>query len=307
MLLKFAIKDFLADREFRNLRPDTVTSYRYTLDGFHDYCIKNSVVDTSGVTPATIKGYLLHCKKECANNPTSMNHKLRNLRVFFGYLESIEIITSKHNPSTKVDYLKADVQIEAFTEDHIRKMLGYYQRLKRRGSEFFAFRDYAIIITLLSTGMRIGELCNMKWSDIDTLNDVIKLRGKKRDQSTIPMVDKLKRELQEYHLFVDNIFGKSCEYVFTNKYNQHLTPNAAKHIFQRLAEVMNFKDVRLSAHTFRHTFAVNMVMAGADAFTVQKLLRHSTLTMTLRYVHLYGQQLAEKNNKYNPLNTMKID
>lgn len=285
MLLKFAVKDFMDDREFRNLRPDALTSYRYTLQGFHDYCTKNEIVDTSDTTAATVKGYLMFCKKHSGNNSTTINHKLRNLRVFFGYLESIELFTKKSNPATKVDYLKEDIQIEVFTEDHIRKMLNYYQRMKRRGGEFFAYRDYAIVVTLLSSGMRLGELCNLKWSDIDFQNNIIRLNGKKRDQSAIPIVEKLNHELREYRLFAGSIFENPNDFVFTNKYNQQLTPNAAKHIFRSLAEVMNFKEVRLSAHTFRHT----------------------TLTMTMRYVNLYGQQLADKNNQYNPLNTMKID
>ena len=179
--------------------------------------------------------------------------------------------------------------------------------MKKRGHEFFAYRDYTMIITLLSTGIRLGELCNLKWQDVDFKNDVIVLYGKKRSQSAIPMVDKLKSELAEYKVYVEAVFEETNEYVFTNRFNKPLSPDGAKNVFKTLRHAMNFKDVRLSAHTFRHTFAINMVMAGADAFTVQKLLRHTTLTMTMRYVHLYGQQLAEKNNKYNPLNTMRIE
>lgn len=307
MLLKFAIKEFLNDREYRNLRSASISSYKITLDEFHRFCVDKGIQDTSDVKTTHLKDYLLHCKRKGLNNPTSMNHKLRNLRVFFGYMVTIEDLTSKENPATKVDYVKEDIEIEVFTEEHIRKMLSYYQRMKKRGTEFFAYRDYTMIITLLSTGMRLGELCNLKWQDIDFKNNVIILYGKKRSQSSIPMVDKLRSELAEYKAYVESVFESACDHVFTNRFNKPLSPDGAKNVFKTLRQAMNFKDVRLSAHTFRHTFAVNMVMAGADAFTVQTLLRHTTLTMTMRYVHLYGQQLAEKNNKYNPLNTMKID
>jgi integrase/recombinase XerD len=79
-----------------------------------------------------------------------------------------------------------------------------------------------------------------------------------------------------------------------------------KCIFKRLKKVMDFNGVRLSAHTFRHTFAVRMVKAGADAFTVQKMLRHTALSMTMRYVNLYGTALKEQNDKFNPLNAIEL-
>lgn len=307
MLLKFAIKDFLDDAEFRNLRPVSIKSYKYTLEQFHQFCVEQGVTDTSEVTVAIVKKYLLWCKKQGTNNPTSLNHKLRNLRVFFNYLISIDVITSKQNPATKVDYQKEDVEIQFFTEEHIRKMLGYYRRLKRRGGELYAYRNHTIIITLLSTGMRLGDLCNLKWSDIDFHNGSILLVGKARRQTAIPAVDKLLTELAEYKVYLETVFEEPSDYVFVNRFNKPLTPDGVKNIFKVLRKAMNFKDVRLSAHTFRHTFAINLVLAGADAFTVQTLLRHSTLNMTMRYVNLYGQHLADKNDKYNPLNNMKLD
>ena len=220
MLLKFAIKDFFDDAEFRNLRPESIKSYHYTLHAFHEFCVKEGVVDTRDITASVIRAYLLHCKNDRNNSPVSLNHKLRNLKALCNYLESIELYTSKTNPTKKVSFIKEDVKIQPFEEHHVKKMLAYYQRQKRRGGEFHAYRNYAIIITLLSTGMRAGELCNMRWQDIDWQRELIALDGKKREQSTIPIVGKLKQELAEYHMFVDSIFDQPCEYVFTNMYNK---------------------------------------------------------------------------------------
>ncbi len=69
---------------------------------------------------------------------------------------------------------------------------------------------------------------------------------------------------------------------------------------------MGFHGVRLSAHTFRHTFAVRMVKAGADAFTVQRMLRHTALSMTMRYVNLFGTALKDQNDKFNPFNSLDL-
>jgi integrase/recombinase XerD len=305
MLLKFSIKDFIEDREFNNLSPKTISSYNATLQEFQNY-VSEKVVDVADVTPSHIKSYLLYCKKDRGNNPTSINHKLHNLKIFFNYLEDIEVINSKNNPTKKIPYVKEDIKIETFTDYQIKQMLDYYRRLKHRDKGFYAYRDYSMIIFLLGTGCRLGELINLRWKDIDFLNYSITFYGKKREYSSIPMTEKLKKEMCEYKVFCEQTFDKLSDYVFTNQYNKQLTDNAVKCIFKRLKGIMNFKDVRLSCHTFRHTFAVNMIKNNCDIFTLQKMLRHSDLSMSKRYINLFGTALKEQNDKYNPLNGIEV-
>lgn len=301
MLLKFAVKDFLDDREFKNLSTATLSGYKFTLNEFHAYCVANGAIDVTEATPATLKGYLLHCQRERGNGPTSLNHKLGNLRIFFSYLEEIEAIDKKYNPARKVMPVKADVRIEVFTDLQIRQMLGYFQRMKSRDKTFYAYRDYTVIVTLLGTGVRLGELVNLRWDDVDLQNMTITVFGK-RQQSSVPVTVKLNKELCEYKLFVERFSKGLSEFVFTDSQGERLTENGVKCIFKRLKQIMNFKGVRLSAHTFRHSFAVRMIKAGADVFTVQKMLRHTDLSMTMRYVNLFGTALREQNDKFNPLN-----
>lgn len=69
---------------------------------------------------------------------------------------------------------------------------------------------------------------------------------------------------------------------------------------------MNFKDVRVSAHTFRHTFCHRLAMSGMSAFAIQKLMRHQNITVTMRYVAMWGNELREQNTRFNPLNDLDI-
>jgi len=306
LLLKFAIKDFKEDREFKNLSPKTIDGYIRTLNEFHNFCVENEIVNAEDVTASVVKSYLLYCQKKRKNNPVSINHKLHNLKIFFNYLAEIEVINEKRNPAQKIGFVKEEVKIDVFTDEQVKKMLQYYQRLKYRHQTFWAYRDYTIIITLLSTALRLGELCNLKWQDIDFQNKTITVTGKKRQQSSVPMTDKLKRELIEYKVFCEQQFEDLSDSVFTDRKNQPLSTNGVQCIFKRLKKVMNFKNTRVSAHTFRHYAAVKMIRAGADVFTVQKILRHQNLKMTMRYVNLFGTALAEQNDKYNPLNDLDI-
>jgi integrase/recombinase XerD len=85
MLLKFAIQDFLDDREFKNLSPATLFNYKELLKQFQIFCNENKIVNIQDITPNTVKKYLLQCQKG-GNKPSSINSKLRRLKAFFNYM-----------------------------------------------------------------------------------------------------------------------------------------------------------------------------------------------------------------------------
>lgn len=62
----------------------------------------------------------------------------------------------------------------------------------------------------------------------------------------------------------------------------------------------------VSAHTFRHTFCQRLAMSGMSAFAIQKLMRHQNISVTMKYVAMWGNELREQNDKYNPLNSLEI-
>ncbi|WP_313637977.1 tyrosine-type recombinase/integrase [Paenibacillus sp.] len=307
MLLKFAIKDYLEEKEYNNLSEQTVKTYAFTLNEFQEYCGKNGVLNVEDVTASIVKAYLFHCLKEKNNNATTRNGKFRRIKIFFNHLENEEMIEPKLNPVRKLSYVKEDVKIEAFTDHHINQLLNYLRRVKNRSIEFRSYRDYMLVVFLLGTGVRLGELVNLKWDDVSFINFTVTVCGKKREQSSIPVTEKLVKELAEYRMFCEQYFGKLSDYVFvsSNK-NKQMTVEGVKSLFRRLKEAMNFKNVRLSAHTFRHTFAHRMLMNGCDIFSLQKMLRHSNLSMTQKYLSIWGTALKEQNDKYNPLNSIEV-
>ncbi|PKG24363.1 tyrosine-type recombinase/integrase [Niallia nealsonii] len=306
MLLKFAIQDFKDDREFQNLSEQTIKTYQIILGEFQSFSAEKEVLNVEDITANIVKSYLLYCKKTKGNNPVTINTKIKNLKAFFNYMVMNDVITDKRNPMLKIEKIKTDTKIEVFTDNHIKQMLGYYRRLKGREKSFYAYRDHTIILTLLGTGIRLGELCNLTWEEVNLVKGTITVFGKNRMQASIPLTDKLIKELAEYKVFCQQYFNESSVHVFVNKDNKLMTTDAVKNMFKRLKTIMNFKDVRLSAHTFRHTFAHRFLMNGGDVFTLQKMLRHSNLKMTEKYLAIWGTALREQNEKYNPLNTLDI-
>lgn len=264
------MKDFKAEIKFANLSPRTIQSYMATMHEFQIFCSERELIDTRDIREATVKSYLMYCQKTRGNNVVTRNTKLHQLKIFFNYLQHEEIITEKENPIRKMKLAKEEVKIEVFQDEHIKQMLRYYRRLKARNKSFYAYRDHTIIVFLLGTGSRLGELINIRWNELDLVKQTVTLFVKACKQQTVPLTDKLVKELCEYKVYVERELGKTPEYVFTTRKGNQLTPNGIKLVFNRLKQGMNFSDVRLSAHTFAH----RCLMAGMDVFTLQRMLRN---------------------------------
>lgn len=303
MLLKFAYQDFLDDRKFNNTTPKNILNYEGLLGEFINYCHDNDIVNVEDITYNHVRQHLYDCQQR-GNKPSTINSKLLRIRAFLNYMVECEVI--KSNPAKKVKRQIEDVQINVFSDDQIRQMLNYYRRIKQRDKTYFAYRDYTIIVTILGTGSRRSEIINLQWSDVDFVNKNVSLIGKGRKKETVPITDKLAKELSAYQTFCKGYFGELGDFVFVGRNNKQMSSNAISQLFKNLQEKMNFRNVRVSCHTLRHTFCHRLAMSGMSAFAIQKLMRHSNISVTMRYVAMWGQELREQNDKYNPLNNLDV-
>lgn len=151
-----------------------------------------------------------------------------------------------------------------------------------------------IIVAILGTCIRRGEIIELKWSDVDFENQSLSVFGKSRRKESIPMTMKLTKELRAYQAFCKQKWGSENKYVFTKRDYTQLTENSLMLVFKYRKEKMNFIDVRVSPHTFRHTFCHRLAMSGMSAFAIQKLMRHQNITVTMKYVAMRGNEESVK-------------
>lgn len=306
MILKFAVKEFLDDRKFANLSLHTLRNYKRILTAFETYCISDeNIANLKEVTRGTIKGFLNYCRDK-GNSPETINGKLRVLKVFFNYAIAEDFISREVDLFRNIKFSKSDERIDVFTDKHVKQILHYFDR-QSRNKPFHAYRNKIAVITMLGTGMRRGELCNLRWVDVDFGNHLVTVFGKKRKAVSIPIAKKLRKELADYYVYVQSFFdGNPSQYVFCTMQKGQLSSETIGAVFKRLNKLFNFEDVRLSAHTFRHSFASRALKNGMDAITLQRMLRHETLQMTQRYVNMWGADLSDSNEKHNPLNDIDL-
>lgn len=299
MLLKFGFEDFIADRRFNNTTESTINTYKYMIKPFINYCIDNGAINVEDVTRNHLKNYLVECQQQ-NKKPHTINTIILRAKAFFNYL--VEEGVLKENIAKKIKTQKVDTKIDTFNDSQINQMLAFYRMQKKKHQSYSSYRNYLTILILLGTGIRRKEMILLKWSDVDFSNQTISVYGKNRKYETVFLTDKLMKEILAFKAFSNNVFKNENEFVFVTNKNLPFTINTIEYVFRELKQKMNFKNVRLSPHTFRHTFCHRLVMSGMSAFGIMRLMRHEHIQTTMRYVNLWGSELKQENDKHNPLN-----
>jgi len=159
-----------------------------------------------------------------------------------------------------------------------------------------------LILIAIRTGMRQGELKGLQWSSIDWDNRVVIVRHSRCDREKALGAPKsnrtrsipLDREVYE----VLRRRKQSTGYVFENKYDRPLHHSWLTYYLDKLCEQSGLR--RITWHTLRHTFATHLVMKGVPLNTVQELLGHSTIMMTMRYAHVAPSAKRQAIDLLNP-------
>lgn len=181
----------------------------------------------------------------------------------------------------------------------IDKMLSLIDRSTPEGE-----RNFSMLETLYSCGLRVSELVNLKITDLHLKDDYIKVTGKGNKERLVPIGNSAKKLINNYiknvrvHLKVKK---EAVDILYLNNRGNKLSRVMVFYIIKDLSEKAGIKKV-LSPHSFRHSFATHLVEGGADLRAVQEMLGHSSITTTEIYTHLDRQFLRENILSYHPRN-----
>lgn len=148
------------------------------------------------------------------------------------------------------------------------------------------WRDRVIIELFYSTGMRLSELINLKFQDIDFYEKSIKVLGKRNKERIIPLGNIAIEALRKYLLFFESEFGETKKYlpIFVTSKANKIYPKAVYKIVRKYLDMVTTIDKR-SPHVIRHTFATHLLNNGADINAIKEILGHSSLAATQVYTH----------------------
>lgn len=265
------LSDFLLDCEIKGLRPATIRGYKYKIEKY---------LSEYEITDADVKRFILD-SKEKGLHVESINSYLRAIRVFSSFCGN----------EVNIKLLKDDCPVkEIYSTEEIRKLIK-----KPKGKNFIEFRTWALICFLLGTGCRIGTVKEIRVEDVDLDAGCVFLSHlKNRKKQYYPLSKALVVVLKEYI----RVRGNEG-YLFCNSFGEQANDRTLQEQIRKYN--LNRGVKKTSCHLFRHTFAANYIMNGGDAFRLQKLLGHSTLDMTRKYVNIYGQEIGKDIEKYSAL------
>ncbi|MED0667752.1 tyrosine-type recombinase/integrase [Bacillus badius] len=285
-----AFESFFKDCYLRNLRPATIEYYKNEFHAARKFVNKQLVEWKQ----KDIEDLILQSKKMM--KVTTINTRLRALRSFYNFLAKNKLINE--SPMKNIKLLRdRQKTIETLEDYELEKLISIIRKQKT----FVSFRDEVILLVFLDTGIRLSELVGIHVEDVRQ-NTIIIRQTKNLFERTVYLSEITQEQLYRYMKIRGNV---ATNKLFISHDNRELNPHSIQTRLTKYGRDANINK-RVSPHTFRHTMAKRMIMSGVDAFSLMHLLGHTDITITKRYVNMWGQDLEKKHKLHGALRGLNL-
>jgi len=281
------VEDYLEYLKYeKNYSQYTVINYRDDIDEFLNY-IESENLDYRELEYSDIRFYLMYLKDTKKDNNSSIDRKLSSLRGFYKFLANNNIVST--NVFTLVNGPKKAKKLPRFFEyNELEKLFNACDLGTPIGQ-----RDRLLLELLYATGVRVGELVNIKINDIDESSRSILILGKGNKERYVTYGDYcaeiLDLYLKEGYILLNK---KNSSYLLLNSNGGNLTDRGVRYILDQIIKKTSINK-NISPHMIRHSFATHLLNEGADLLSVQKLLGHESIKATQIYTHVTTDRLKE--------------
>jgi integrase/recombinase XerD len=277
----------------RGLSENTLGAYRADLVALNQR-LESKSVELVKAERADIMDYIAW-RVAGGAKPRSTARQLSSFRRFFRYLLREGVISD--DPTVNIAMPKIGRSLpQSLTEQDVEALLA-----APKVSEPLGHRDRTMLEVLYATGVRVSELINLKLTQINLNQGVLRIVGKGDRERLIPVGDEAQDWIRE---FIDGARGeilleRQTEYLFPTRRGDRMTRQAFWHIIKRYAKKASISK-KLSPHTVRHAFATHLLNNGADLRVVQLLLGHSDVSTTQIYTHVARERMKELHGRHHP-------
>lgn len=294
---------FKAYGRSKDLSPKTIQTYHQELRQFHRWFVGRYGEDAN-ITARRIREYMTS-RLDRGNTPGTVRGSITALRAFFGFLVVDEIINPSENPMRLIEAPRMrQAQIRPLTPKQVCRLLSSFDK-----DNLLQYRNYVICLLILDTGLRIGEVVRLQMGDINFKDGSVSVDGKGRKYRKAYMGQKMASILLDYTDNCRHWFANGLDTLFPPASwspNAKMRPHTLSEIIRKKMDEAGIPRMNSSGHRLRHTFAANFVRAGGNVFALQRLLGHSKLDMTCRYVMLAEDDLREAHRKSSPVDRMAL-
>jgi site-specific recombinase XerD len=275
----------------RNVADNTLDSYISDINQLCLYCKELKIDRLEDVSREGIENFLMSLYDKNLEK-RSICRKISSLKMFFNYLFLFDYIPD--NPITRIKRPKLSRRMpKFFTKKQIDVM---YNNIPS-SNNIKIIRDKAILELLYSSGLRVSELVNLEYNNIDFSEKKIIIIGKGNKKRIVPITNIAKKCMINYSSKIEN--HRAYKYFFlTGKFQQLHRNDIYKTVKLYTSKITTEKG--FSTHSIRHTFASHLLDAGADLYAIKDMLGHSKLGTTEIYTHINPVTVREELLRGHP-------
>lgn len=254
----------------------TINNYKSQVLCFLNYF--ENEVEPKSIANDKIKDWLLQAK-----TINTRKHRLCALNSFY------RITVGMPSKVSKIPYPKNEKKLPiVLSQDEVQRMFDVCVNIKHK----------VILALLYSCGLRVSELINLKWKDIDRSRMIINvIAGKGKKDRQVMLAQSLIELFERYwHVY------KTKEYILSGQFSNQYSAKSVGEVIKQLAEKAGINK-RVYTHLMRHNCFTHMVENGVDINLIQKLAGHSNVKTTMIYTHISHNVVSKINS---PLNSIKL-
>ena len=294
--LDVALREFLLDRQAMRCTPKTLQHYEYTAGGFAAWLKGQGVQDVGHITPGHIRAYLVDLQTRGLKDTTQHAHA-RGVKAWLNWL--VKEGELAESPMRRVTMPRLEARVPPpFSPEDVQKLLAACDRKTLRGA-----RNYALVLVLLDTGLRVAECAALRAGDVDMRTGLTTVMGKARKQRQVRVGNRARAALLRYQSVTRVRDGDPLWRAF-DQGREHgaLTVHGIQITLIRLGRKAGVWPC--GPHRFRRTFALWCLRDGMDLHSLRLLMGHSSLAVLQRYLALTGEDIERAHAAHSPADTM---
>lgn len=276
----------------KHLLENSISSYIEDLYKYLEYMEKNNISSYDKITYKDIQNYLKYLD-DSEYSIYSVVRKISSIKMFHKYLS---LFYELEDVSSKIEAPRFYKKLpNVLTIEEVELLLN----IELNNS--FDYRNKAMIEVMYATGLRVSELINLTFDNVELNNGFIRCFGKGNKERIVPLGEIATKYLTIYLEEHRNNLKKKylCNKIFLNNHGKGITRQG---FFLILKDVANKKGINknITPHMLRHSFATHLLNNGADLRSIQVMLGHSNLSTTQVYTNVSNEILKENYNLYHP-------
>ncbi len=292
----YPIQEFLNYLTFqKRYSRHTIISYQNDLSSFFDFIIiQYNFLSLTEISPPVVRSWLASLKENKSASKT-INRKISSLKSFFKYQLKLKKI--KASPMAAINSVKISKRLPSFIEQ--KDINNLFQHTDFPDT-WEGKTDHLLLQIFYNTGIRLSELVNLKESQVDKSNGIIKVLGKGNKERILPVNNKLLAEVHDYLLAKKVLIHDiSSVFLLVNKKGKNLYPKYVYRVVKKYLGTISTNE-RKSPHVLRHSFATHLTNNGADINAIKELLGHSSLASTQIYTYNSIERLKDVHKLSHP-------